>query len=290
MAQNQTTWEEFQTSVKTQHRYGVPVNILHPKEIKERWSYLNVKDLRGGTFGPEDGYVDPYQVAMAIAKSARKLGISIRERTAATGIRIKRNQVTGVETAQGSISTKVVVNAAGAWASGIAQMVGFNLPVLPYRRQAFMTKAFDSLPRPVPMIIDQDNLFYFKGYPPGILMGMSDLSEPTSFHTHVDRNFLEKVIAAALFRAPVLEQAEFLRGWGGLYAITPDENPIIGEIPAVQGFVCAVGFSGHGFQHGPAVGRILSELILEGQTSFDLSPFVYERFKKRKKTVEKRTV
>jgi len=290
LAQNQATWEEFQASVKIQHRYHVPVNILLPKEIKERWPYLNVKDLKGGTFCPGDGYVDPYQVAMAIAKSARKLGITIKERTEATGIRIKRRQVTEVETTQGSISTKIVVNAAGAWAAGIAQMVGLNLPVLPYRRQVFITKTFDTLPQPVPMIIVQDTLFYFKGYPPGILMGMSDLSEPPSLHTHVDRNFLEKLIAAALYRAPVLEKAEILRGWGGLYAITPDENPIIGEIPAVHGFVCAVGFSGHGFQHGPAVGRLLSELILEGQTSFDLSPFAFERFKKRKKTVEKRTV
>jgi sarcosine oxidase subunit beta len=290
LAQNQPTWEEFQASVKIQHRQHVPVHVLQPGEIKERWPYLNVKDLRGGTFGPEDGYVDPYRVTMAIANSARKLGITIKERTEATGIRIKRNQVTEIETTQGSISTKVVVNAAGAWAAGIAQMVGLNLPVLPYRRQVFMTKAIHILPKPVPMIIDQDALFYLKGYPPGILMGMSDLSEPPSFHTHVDRNFLEKVTAAALYRVPVLGQAEILRGWGGLYAITPDENPIIGEIPEVQGFVCAAGFSGHGFQHGPAVGRLLSELILDGQTSFDLTPFVYERFKKRKKTVEKRTI
>jgi len=290
LAQNQSTWEEFQASVQIQHRHHVPVHVLQPGEIKERWPYLNVKNLMGGTFGPEDGYVDPYRVAMAIANRARKLGINIRERTEAIGIRIKRNQVNEVETTQGSISTKIVINAAGAWAAGIAQMVGLDLPILPYRRQVFITKATDTLPKPVPMIIDQDSLFYLKGYPPGILMGMSDLSEPPSFHTHVDRNFLEKVIAAALYRVPVLEQAEILRGWGGLYAITPDENPIIGEISAIKGFLCASGFSGHGFQHGPAVGRLLSELILDGQTSFDLTPFVYERFKKRKKTVEKRTV
>ncbi len=290
LTQKQATWEEFQENVKIQRQNGVPVHILRPDEIKKRWSYLNVKDLRGGTFGPEDGYVDPYQVAMFIANQARKLGITLKERTEATGIRIKNNRVTEVETTQGSISTRTAVNAAGAWAAGIARMVGLDLPVLPYRRQVFVTKAFDSLPGPVPMIIDQDILFYVKRYPPGILMGMTDLSEPSSFHTHVDRDFLEKVTAAALHRIPVLEQAEILRGWGGLYANTPDENPIIGEIPTVQGFVCAAGFSGHGFQHGPAVGRLLSELILDGKTSFDLSPFVYERFKKREKTVEKRTV
>jgi sarcosine oxidase subunit beta len=290
LAQNQATWRDFQTSVKVQRRYGVPVDTLKPEEIKDRWPYLNVTDLKGGTYGPEDGYVDPYQVTMAIANRARKLGVTIREYTKVIDIRKKSGRVTGVETTHGSISASTVVNAAGAWAAGIARLAGFDLPVLPYRRQVFMTNAIDTLPKSVPMIIDQDTLFYFKGYHPGILMGMSDLSEPPSFHTHVDRDFLEKVTAAALHRSPNLERAEILRGWGGLYAVTPDENPIIGEIPMVRGFVCAVGFSGHGFQHGPAVGRILSELILDGQTSFDSSPFVYERFKKRKKTVEKRTV
>ena len=249
-----------------------------------------MKDLKGGTYGPEDGYVDPYLVAMAIANKARKLGVLIKERTEVTGIRLEKGRIAGVETTHGPIFTNVVVNAGGAWAAGIGRMVGIDLPVLPFRRQVFMTKAFDDLPMPVPMIIDQDTLFYFKGYPPGVLMGMSDPTEPPSFHTHVDRSFLERVTAEALHRAPVLERAEILRGWGGLYAITPDENPIIGEIQNVQGFVCAVGVSGHGFQHGLPVGRLLSELILDGRTSLDLNPFAYDRFKRRKKTIEKRTV
>jgi sarcosine oxidase subunit beta len=140
------------------------------------------------------------------------------------------------------------------------------------------------------MIIDQDTQFYIRGYPPGILMGMTDLEEPPGFHTHVDRNFMEQVVAAALERVPILGHAEILRGWGGLYAMTPDENPIIGKIPGIEGFYCATGFSGHGFQHGLAVGRILSELILEGKTQFDLSPFDYDRFRKSKETKELITV
>jgi sarcosine oxidase subunit beta len=121
-------------------------------------------------------------------------------------------------------------------------------------------------------------------------MGMTDLDEPSSFNTHVDREFLERVTEIALEIVPVMGQAEILRGWGGLYAMTPDENPIIGEIPGIKGFFCATGFSGHGFQHGPAVGRILSELILDGNTRFDLSPFCHDRFKKSRKTTELITV
>jgi sarcosine oxidase subunit beta len=135
-----------------------------------------------------------------------------------------------------------------------------------------------------------DDLFYFRGEDPGIIMGMSDLEEPSSFHTHVDRDFLERVIEKAVHRAPLMEQAKVLRGWGGLYSVTPDENPIIGAVPGIKGLFTATGFSGHGFQHGPSVGRILSELILKGSTDFDLSPFAYNRFKKTGKRAEKRAV
>jgi len=278
LAQKKETWDDFLSSVDTQHRFKVPVEVLSPEEIKRRWPYLNVEDLIGGTFGPKDGYADPYLAAMGFANQARRLGVRIEEKREVTGIRIKGGKVKGVETSGGPISAPVVVNAAGPWAGEIARMAGLDLPVMPFRRQVFATKPFDAIPRPVPMVIDQDLTFYFRGEEPNILMGMSDPDEPSSFNTHVDRDFMEKVIEAAVHRAPILEKAEILRGWGGLYTITPDDNPIIGEIPEMKGFFCAIGFSGHGFQQGPAVGQILSELILDGGTDFDLKPFEYDRF------------
>ena len=111
------------------------------------------------------------------------------------------------------------------------------------------------------------------------------------FNTKVDLPFLVKVAEKAAHRAPVLNRADFMRGWGGLYAITPDDNPIIGrDMGGVEGFYCAVGFSGHGFQQSPAVGRILAELITSGQTSFDISPFRQERFEEGDLVREKRVV
>jgi len=290
LTQQRATWETFHTCVEIQQQYGVPVEILSPEEIRHRWPYLEVGNLMGGVFGPKDGYVDPYDVTMAIANKTRRLGIPILEKTEVIDIRLENERIRGIDTPQGFISAQNIVNVAGAWGGKLAKMAGVDLPVQPFRRQVFITKAFDTITRPVPMIIDQDTQFYIRGYAPGILMGMTDPEEPPSFHTHVDRNFMEKVAAAALERIPVLEQAEILRGWGGLYAMTPDENPIIGEIPGIKGFYCATGFSGHGFQHGPAVGRILSELILDGKTEFNLSPFAYDRFKGCKKTTELITV
>jgi sarcosine oxidase subunit beta len=140
------------------------------------------------------------------------------------------------------------------------------------------------------MVIDLDSLFYFRGEDPNIILGMSDRKEDPSFNTHVDRAFLERVIEEAVHRAPLMEAAEILRGWGGLYAITPDENPIIGALPEREGFFCAVGFSGHGFQHGPAVGRILAALICQEPTDFDLTPFAHDRFAKVRGKSERRAI
>jgi sarcosine oxidase subunit beta len=278
LAQSPDVWQEFLDNTQVQRTQGVPVEILSPEEIKTRWPYLNVEDLQGGTFCPEDGYADPYMAAMGFVAAARKLGVRFEEQTEVTGIQVAGGKVRGVMTNRGPISAPVVVNAAGPWGGVVARMTGHNLPVAPYRRQVFVTQAFDAIPKPVPMILDIEPAFYFRGEGPGILMGMSDPDEPSSFGTNVDYDFLEKLIDAAIHRAPILEEAEILRGWGGLYAITPDDNPIIGQLPGAGGLFCAIGFSGHGFQQAPTVGRILSELILDGATGFDLTPFAHNRF------------
>lgn len=290
LAQKEETWNDFLSSVETQRKYGVPIEVLSPGEIKKRWPYLNVRDLKGATFGPKDGYADPYLSAVGFANSAKNLGVQIEEKTKVTGIKIEAGRIQGVETARGPISTPVVVNVAGPWGGEVGRMAGIDLPAKPYRRQVFITKSFDAIPKPVPMIIDQDVTFYFKSEEPGILMGMSNPDEPSSFNINVDRDFLEKVIEAAIHRAPLLEKAEILRGWGGLYTITPDQNPIIGAMPSVEGLFCAIGFSGHGFQQAPAVGLILSQIIIDGHTDFDLKPFAYDRFEKKEKEGEKRVV
>jgi sarcosine oxidase subunit beta len=290
LAQSNDVWQEFLDSVEIQRRHNVPVEALSPDEIAYRWPYLNVEDLRGGTFCPEDGYADPYTAAMGFANAARRLGVRVEEQTEVTAIRVENGVVRGVETTKGPISAPVVINVAGPWAGEVAAMAGFDLPVKPYRRQVFVTRAFESIPQPVPMILDIEPAFYFRGEGPGVLMGMSDPDEPSSFNTNWDYSFMEQVIDKAIHRTPLLEEAEINRGWGGLYAITPDDNPIIGPLPSAEGLFCAIGFSGHGFQQAPTVGRILSELILDGATDFDLSPFAHDRFDRIRGKAETRVV
>ena len=290
LAQKKDTWEDFKANVQTQRAHGVPVEILSPDELRKRWPFLHVEDLLGATFGPEDGYADPYQITMALAGAARSAGVSIYEKTKVTDISVRKDNIRGVRTNRGSVSVPIVINTAGPWAGEVCRMAGCSYPVFPYRRQVFVTKAFPLLSMPIPLILDFDFLSYFRGEGPAVLMGKSDPEEPTSFNTQVDRAFMERIIEAVCQRAPVLEKAEIAKGWAGLYTITPDENAIIGAIPEVGGFFCAMGFSGHGFQHGPAVGRILSDLITSSHTQIDLSPFSPERFNGEPLQGEKRVV
>jgi len=284
-------WADFQDNVALQKSLGVPVQLLSPEEIAEIAPYLYLEDVIGGTFCPADGYADPHSVDMGFAKMARRLGVEICEGTEVTGIKVEGGRVQGVDTTQGPVSAPVVVNTAGPWAAQVGRMAGVELPVEPYRRQVLVTEPFEPIPNPVPLVIDFAPSFYFRREGASILMGMTDKDEPPSFNTNVDWDFLDQIVDKAIYRAPVLEQAGLMRSWAGLYSITPDDNPVIGgNIGGVEGFHCAVGFSGHGFQQSPAVGRILAELLTSGQTSFDISPFRLERFEEGETVGEKRVV
>jgi sarcosine oxidase subunit beta len=291
LATDSQDWADFQDNVAVQKSLEVPVQLLSPEEIAEIAPYLYLEDVIGGTFGQADGYADPHSVDMGFAKMARRLGVKIYEGTEVTGIQVEGSRVRGVTTTQGQVSAPVVVNTAGPWATQVGQMAGVELPVLPYRRQVLVTEPFEPIPDPVPLVIDFAPSFYFRREGAGILMGMTDKDEPPSFNTNVDWDFLDRIVDKAIYRAPVLERAGLMRSWGGLYSITPDDNPVIGgHIGGVEGFYCAVGFSGHGFQQSPAVGRILADLITSGQTSFDISPFRLERFEQGDLVREKRVV
>ncbi len=274
----------FRANVALQRSLDVPVEVLSPEEAGRMIPGLRTDDLRLATFCPKDGYADPYSVAMAFAAAARRLGVRILEGHAVTGIEVRGGRVTGVQVTVGqapqqTIPADVVVNAAGPWAAQIGQMVGLALPITPYRRQVFVTEAFDALPQRMPMVIDFQPHFYFRREGPGVLFGMTDLSEPPSFNTHVDWTFLEKVVERALHRIPPLARASVRRGWAGLYDTTPDSNPILGPVPGLEGFIMAAGFSGHGFMLSPAVGECLAELITTGQSrTVDLSPLSIDRF------------
>ncbi len=281
LATTEEEWAVFQSNSILQHQFGIPVELLSSQEIQRRWPYLRVDDLRGGTFCAREGYAGPYEALSGFARGARRGGVKIFEETEVTQILRSGNQVAGVRTPRGDISSPVVINAAGPYAGEVGKMAGVGIPVQPYRRQLFFTGPFPYIPDPIPLVIDFHRAWYFRREGAGLLISGPKDNFP-SFNLNVDYDAMVEVAENSIYRVPIMEKAEIDRdrGWAGSYEISPDNHAILGECPGLKGFFLANGFSGHGFQHSPAVGKVMAELILGEKPFIDISCLSLERFAK----------
>lgn len=242
---------------------------------------LVADDVVGGSYCPTDGFVDPYSVMTGFSKRARQHGVKLWLETEVTGIDLEEGQVVGVRTSRGHVSTRAVVNAAGPWAAGVARFAGVDIPLEPLRRQIVKTEAFPQLSPRLPMVIDMSTGFHFRPEGSSFLLAWPDPEQTYGFRTDFDYGFIEKILERAVKRVPVFADAEVnpRRCWAGMYEMTPDHHAIIGRAPGVDGLFLANGFSGHGVMHSPATGKIVSELILTGTTTFSYGPMLRaERF------------
>jgi sarcosine oxidase subunit beta len=291
-----------------QNALGVTnVEWVSPEDILKMVPQLRVDDVLGGTFCPTDGFVDPHSVMMGFMLNAREKGVRLWLETEVTGIETDAGsagaspatltkgvdgasailaeevrRISGVHTTRGFVSTRVVVNAAGAWAARVAEMAGAELPVEPLRRQLVPTEPFDQLPQRFPMVIDMSTGFHFRREGKGILLAWNDPEETPGFKMEFDTTFVEKILTRAASRVPVLAEAGVnpRRAWAGLYEMTPDHHAIIGPSPTVEGLYFVNGFSGHGVMHSPASGRVAADLILAGHSDLiDAKQLGVERFK-----------
>jgi sarcosine oxidase, subunit beta len=244
------------------------VRMISGDEIRSLFPQLRADDIIGGSFCSTDGFVDPYSAMIGFMTWASDHGAKLWKNTAVTGIQ-QNGAGFEVQTSRGSVSARKLVNAAGAWAASIARMVGVDLPVEPLRRMLVPTEPFDQFPHSAPMIIDMSNGFHFRPEALGFLLAWNDPEETPGYKTDFEPSFIEKILTRAADRVPIFENLAVnpKRAWAGLYEMTPDHHPILGEVPQVPGFFCANGFSGHGVMHAPATGKILSDLVLEGKTN-----------------------
>ncbi|MCJ7748294.1 MAG: FAD-binding oxidoreductase [Desulfobacterales bacterium] len=286
-----TDWEMeiFKENIKLQKKFNIPVELLSPDEISARWPYLRIDDILGGTFCSWDGYAGPSEILSGFAGGAKRAGVKIYEGAEVTGISSGKGKVKGVKVGEEVISTSTVVNAGGPYAASIGEMVGIKIPVKPLRRQIFVTAPFHLTDCPFPLTIDFHRGWYFRQEGDGLLLsGPLDL-EP-SFNLNIDYEAMAETSENAMYRVPVLEKARIARGWAGLYEISPDHHAILGRVPEVEGFILANGFSGHGFQHSPGVGKVISELIVNGKAiTIDISSLSIERFERGELMLEPMT-
>ncbi|MFV1951202.1 MAG: NAD(P)/FAD-dependent oxidoreductase [Nitrospinota bacterium] len=283
--------ESFKKNVVLQRDMGLEVDILSPGDVKSMIPFVNTDDLLGATFCGTDGYADTDGVLQGFAREAKRLGAEIYLQTEVEGIEVKNGKVCRVKTGRGDIETHMLINAAGPYSAIIGKMAGIDLPVRPFRRQIFITESMSFIPDSMPMVIDFHARFYCRKESGGLLMGGGEKKEPSSFDTNVDWDSLEILVEKGIHRIPAIKDAKIKRGWAGLYSITPDFNPILGRVPRVEGFICAVGFSGHGFMHSPVAGKLISELIIDGEAStIDISPLSINRFEEKDKIVPEQNV
>lgn len=277
----------FRKNMELQLANGVPVEWFTPEDIRELAPKVRMDDILGGTFCNKDGIGDPHVFTHGYANAAKKLGAAVEVETEVTGIKLDDGKISGVTTSKGDIACRLVINAAGPHSAAIGKMAGIDLPIVPVKRQISTTSPLTWLDHRFPMVVDVASGLYCHRESGGLLLGWADPNTAPGFDESLDPDYTDEIIMKAVDRIPILEEAGIATSWAGLYSVTPDHKAILGPVPGAEGFIVAAGFSGHGFMHAPAVGKLIAELITSGgSSSIDLSPLSFERFKESAKELE----
>lgn len=269
----------FEDNQRLQNSLGANVELLDLDDLASRFPWLCLDGLAGGSFGPEDGWLDPHGALQGFRRKARALGVGYVEDEVVAmdrgATRINAVRLRSGERRQAGL----VVNAAGAWSGAVAAMVGMALPVAPSRRQVFFIETREQL-GPTPLVVDSSGV-YFRPEGKGFLTGLSNPDEPEGFNFDVDREYFTDVIWPLLAaRVSAFEALKVGQSWACHYDLNSlDKNLIIGPWSGgLENFYLACGFSGHGLQQAPAVGRAMAELLLDGRfMTIDLSRMTYQR-------------
>lgn len=283
LARDSATADELRENVAMQNDRGVPSTYLSPEAARDHCPALRHERFAGAAYNAEDEFVDPYLSLQGYAGAARDEGVDIRPKTPVTGIRRENDTVTSVRVGGEWIDTDVVVNAAGPWAGRVASMAGVDLPITPELHRLAVAEPETPLPDDVPLTIDVDTSAVFRPEGDGLAAvggstGGHPTADPDDFPQSADLDWslgvLEAVSEICRYFGPESTVRDTITG---LYATTPDANPVIEQ--TLPGLVNAVGFSGHGFMHAPAVGMLVAELILDDYASLvDISELSSDRF------------
>ncbi|WP_439026039.1 NAD(P)/FAD-dependent oxidoreductase [Haloarchaeobius sp. DT45] len=288
LARAAATADAFEENVAMQREEGVDSRLLSPGEAAVICPELDDEKFRAATYCPTDGFADPHLALQGFSQAATEAGAEIRTKTGVTGVETRDGAVVGVTVDAGdggeTLDADFVVNAAGPWAGRVARMAGLDLPVAPRRRQVAVVDPETPVPDDIPLTIDLDTGSYFRPEREGSAIVGGHFAEsdpdvdPDGFDGQADLDWMvEAVEHAADYAGYFGPETRIKRGWAGLYAVTPDHHPIVEE--TIPGFVNAIGFSGHGFQHAPAVGQIVSELVCDGDASLvDIEALSSDRF------------
>ncbi|KIC32724.1 GcvT family protein [Leisingera sp. ANG-S5] len=278
--------EELYRNAAMARAFGVPVEELSPKEVKERYEHINLDGVTGGVWLPTDGQADPANIALALAKGARQRGALVKERIKVTGISKNGRRVTGVDWAsddgqfQGHIEADMVVNCAGMWGHEVGRMAGVNVPLHACEHFYIVTEGIAGLSQ-MPVLRVPDECAYYKEDAGKILLGAFEPNAkpwamngiPDSFEFDQlpeDFDHFEPILEAACNRMPMLAEAGIHTFFNGPESFTPDDAYHLGLAPEMDNFWVAAGFNSIGIQSAGGAGMALAQWMEDGQKPFDL--------------------
>ena len=275
--------ERLKQNVEMQRGLGARVELITGHELHELEPDWNVDDVELAAYEPDSGYGDGTGVAGDLLTRARDLGVNYFSRTLATSCMVEAGRVVGVTTGQGKISTPVVISATGPWTRPLVQQAGCDLPIECEYHQVAILRNTPEMKGGGAACIDSVTATYFRSdahdkFLIGDFYGKRGV-HPDNFPQSASGEFLEEIVERACRRVRKLEGAEVMRGVTGVYDMTPDSRPLLGEIPGVDGLYVCAGFSGMGFKISPAIGVVMTELVLDGKgKTVDISAFRPSRF------------
>ncbi len=275
--------ERLKQNVEMQRSLGVKVELITRQQLQQIEPDWKVDEVELAAYEPDSGYGDGAGVANDFLARARGLGVVYVPRTEARGFNIDKGSVRGITSAQGEVAAPVVVAATGPWTRPLFQAAGYDLPIETEFHQVAILKNAPGMKGGGCACIDSVSSTYFRSdahdkFLVGDFYGQRP-ADPDNFPQRASDDGLEELIERACRRVPALENAEVMRGVTGVYDMTPDSRPLLGEIPGIRGLHVCAGFSGMGFKISPAIGLVMSELVLDGAgKSVDISPFRPSRF------------
>jgi sarcosine oxidase subunit beta len=276
---------QFKKNVALEQSLNIKARFITVEEAKEIVPPLNTEDILAATFCPTDGHANPFKTNFAYAEAAERLGVKIYTFTEVKEIETENHKIVAVNTDKGKVLTPIVVNAAGGYSGIIGKMVGVDLPVYSQRHQILITEPLDPLFRPMLMSFSRN--FYCQQTPHGsIIMGFGDPNERKDGDIGSSWQFAREMAQKMTAVLPLLKEVTMIRQWAGLYNMSPDAQPILGEHPQIEGFYMAIGFSGHGFMLAPITSKLIAELILKRKTSLPIDKLDIGRFERGELIIE----
>ena len=270
-------------NVEMQCKLGAMVDLIGQQDLRELEPDWNVDEVELAAYESDSGYGDGAAVAGDFLSAARDMGVTYLSRTQATELVVEGSHVRGVLTEQGTISAPIVISATGPWTLPLFRQAGCDLPIESEYHQVAILRNAPGMKGGGCACIDSVTATYFRSdahdkFLVGDFYGKRPV-DPDNFPQRASDESLEEIIERACRRVPKLAGAEVMRGVTGVYDMTPDSRPLLGEIPEIGGLYVCAGFSGMGFKISPAVGLVMSELVLDGKgKSVDISTFRPNRF------------